>query len=84
MTFKYDECDHHFEEPEEIEEMEYADYGIGGQWLPAYVTAVCPNCGSEDFEEVRDEDDDVTEQDETLGVGLQQAAATANDGTRVA
>jgi len=82
--FKCIECDHHFDEPERIEEMEYADYGIGGQWLPAYVTNVCPNCGSEDYEEASDEDDDVTEQDETLGVGLQQAEGTADDGARVA
>ena len=82
--FKCIECDHHFDEPGRIEEMEYADYGIGGQWLPAYVTNVCPNCGSEDYEEVSDEDDCVAEPSEVLGVGLQQAAATADDRQGVA
>ena len=77
--FKCDECNHEFAKPERFKHKEYADYGIGGEWLTAYISDVCPDCGSEDYEETVDEDDDATEQDEVLGMGLQHEPATADD-----
>ena len=78
--FECNECRLDFDKPETLVEKEYADYGIGGEWLPIYVTDVCPNCGSEDYREIDDEDACTAEQDEVLGVGLHQATAVENDG----
>ena len=50
--FKCDECNHEFAKPERFKHKEYADYGIGGEWLTAYISDVCPDCGSEDYEEI--------------------------------
>lgn len=82
--FKCDECDYTFDKPEKIADKEYADYGIGGMWITVYTGECCPNCGSEEFEVMKDEDDCVAEPSEVLGVGLQQAAATADDRQGVA
>ena len=77
------DCDMEFEDPEYIHEKEMIDYGIGCSWVTLFKGHVCPYCESHNIEEFY-EDDDVTEQDETVGVGLQQAEGTADDGARVA
>lgn len=85
MTFKCDECDHHFDEPTYVPEKERIDYGIGAVWMTIYEYGVCPECGNPDYEEdLNDEDDDATVEDEVMGVGLQQAEAVPHDGQGVA
>lgn len=78
------DCKREFREPEFIREREIIDYGIGREWVTLWEGEVCPYCESDKIEEMSDEDDDAAEQDETVGVGLQQGTTTADDGARVA
>lgn len=82
--YRCNDCDHEFEDPEFICEREMIDYGIGREWVTLSEGEACPYCESYNIKEVSDEDDDVAEPDETLGVGLQQAEGTEDDGQRVA
>jgi DNA-directed RNA polymerase subunit RPC12/RpoP len=81
--FKCNDCSRQFEDPEYIREREMIDYGIGRSWVTLFEGNVCPYCESHDIEEFY-EDDDTTEPDEVVGVGLQQAEATADDRQGVA
>lgn len=78
--YKCKHCDHTFDEPEFYREREIIDYGIGKTWVTLFEGEVCPYCESDTIEEMSDEDDDVTEPDETVGVRLQQGTTTADDG----
>lgn len=82
--FKCSDCTREFEDPEYICEREMIDYGIGRSWVTLFEGNVCPYCESHDIEEFCDEDDDATDPNEVVGVGLQQESATAYDGARVA
>ena len=63
------DCKRGFKKPEFICEREMIDYGIGRSWVTLWEGEVCPYCESPDIEEhLNDEDDDVTESDETVGV----------------
>ena len=50
MTHVCKKCETKFEEPLYIEEREYADYGIGGEWIIIFKGDVCPECESHDFD----------------------------------
>jgi hypothetical protein len=50
MTYQCQTCKAIFDEPLYIHDQEYADYGIGGQWITIYEGDVCPDCESEEFE----------------------------------
>jgi hypothetical protein len=50
------DCGHKFEEPEFICERERIDYGIGAQWVTLWEGYVCPNCESNYFKEVEEEE----------------------------
>jgi len=74
-------CDESFEEPLRAKDNEIIDYGIGRVWATIGYIPLCPRCFSDEiYEEDLNEDDDAAEQDETVGVGLQQGAAVQNDG----
>ena len=81
--YKCKDCSRQFEDPEYICEREMIDYGIGRSWVTLSEGEACPYCESYDIEEFY-EDDDLAEQDEVVGVGLQQESTTTDDGTRVA
>lgn len=80
--YKCKDCETVFDEPTYIKDDEVIDYGIGSRWVTLFEGEVCPYCESHNFEEedLNDEDDDVTESDETVGVRLQQGTTTADDG----
>ena len=49
-TYVCKKCDARFQEPLYIDEREYADYGIGGEWITTFEGHVCPECESTNFE----------------------------------
>lgn len=77
--FKCNDCGHEFVEPYQLKERDMIETDAGIRWLTVYIGECCPKCGREGFEETRDESNHVAEPNKIVGVGLQQAAATAND-----
>lgn len=67
-------CDESFEEPIRAPDKEIIDYGIGRVWATINYIPLCPRCFSDEIYE------EAAEQNETLGMGLQEGATVQNDG----
>lgn len=56
--YKCNNCDRTFEKPIYIRDDEVIDYGIGRRWVTLFEGEVCPNCESNDFEEITEEENE--------------------------
>lgn len=57
MTYRCYKCKEEFDEPDYRESNESFEFwgSVGRQ---TFVTEICPSCGSEDFDEIADEEDE--------------------------
>lgn len=79
-------CDSRFDEPSYVEHREVIDYGIGSRWVTLFEGWVCPECESQKYELINEneDDDDTAEPNQDVGVGLQHKPTTEDDGKGVA
>jgi len=59
MTYKCETCSTLFDEPDYIHDKEYADYGIGGEWITLFKGEVCPFCESNEFNKYYPENEEI-------------------------
>lgn len=57
-NYKCNDCGHLFDEPIHIRDEEIMDYGIGRRWVTLFEGEVCPECESNKFEPIFEEENE--------------------------